>query len=301
MRRRRAALAGDRDQAAEQERDDDADDAGDRRACQNEMPKPSDERAVGEPEDARRWRRTTARTARAGVPLRSASAMTLMPLGSIDAAVAVAAGTGSAGTWSVSDTRRWSRSRPQPATYSSVAAVTGGGAGCRVEVASSSRSAAIQTRQAPSMCTPTSTDRQVGEVLHEPDQRPGPSSTASSRRRPAPPAGGAGRTGQQRDADGQPDQQHHQVGVQLGDRGRVEPDPVGGALVAGVRTAAGDHGADHEHRRGDRADRPASQLARRARHSGRRGPSPSRAPQQQATARTTIASDTRKWRATIQG
>ena len=49
--RRRAALAGDRDQAAEQERDDDPDDAGDDRLPEGDA-EAEQERAVGQAEDA---------------------------------------------------------------------------------------------------------------------------------------------------------------------------------------------------------------------------------------------------------
>src|SRR6185312_14736567 len=104
----------------------------------------------------------------------------------------VPAGPGPAGTWSVSDTRRWSRRPPQRATYCSVTAVTGpvAGAGSRVEVASSSRSAAIQTRQAPSRWKPTSSTGRPVKYCTNPI-RPWASSTTSSTAAALLAAGGA--------------------------------------------------------------------------------------------------------------
>ena len=78
-RRRRAALAGQRDEAAEQEREDDADDPGEqrpaRRRCRSRA---RTRRSSGR--GSRRSPPNHGQNSSAGRPLRSSSAMTLMPL-----------------------------------------------------------------------------------------------------------------------------------------------------------------------------------------------------------------------------
>lgn len=63
---------------------------------------------------------------------------------------------------------------------------------------------------------------------------------------------------------GQPDQQHDDVGVQLADEGRVQTGTPG-VRVTRVRAAAGDDGAQDEHRTGD-GDQAADQPAQRRCH-----------------------------------
>ena len=69
------------------------------------------------------------------------------------------------------------------------------------------------------------------------------SSTATARR--ASGVAPTARSGEQQ-ADGQPDEQEHQVGVQLADLQRVQA-VARRVRVAGVRAGAGDHGADVQH------------------------------------------------------
>ena len=99
----------------------------------------------------------------------------------------------------------------------------------------------------------------------------------------------------------QADQQDHQVGVQLGDHcAGLEPGAVG-LLVAGVRAAAGDDGADDQHGRGD-AERRSGRACAAGRGTvappGRR-PRRARASSAYAAAMTPIES--RKWQATTHG
>ena len=86
----------------------------------------------------------------------------------------------------------------------------------------SSHVAVATTSAAPSMWSSTSDDRQVGEVLDEPDRALGEldrrehgGRTAVAGRRRSP------RSANQQ-ADGEPDEQEHQVGVELADLERVE-------------------------------------------------------------------------------
>ena len=168
-----------------------------------------------------------------GAPLRSLSAMTLMPFRSIDAAVAVAVGR-PAGPARRGPARCRTRAdgpaaAPQPATYSSVTAVTpvpAPAAGSRSPAAAAARRSRPGRRRAGGS-RPAITGRPVKYCTNP--ITPWASSTTSStaarpgrrRRRLEPRSHEQGR-------HGQPDQQHHRVGVQLADRLRVE---------AGARTS----------------------------------------------------------------
>ncbi len=85
-------------------------------------------------------------------------------------------------------------------------------------------------------------DGEVGEVLHEPDQ---PLGQLHAEQRP-------GRPGRVHDHQrhGQTDEQEHEVRVQLGEQERVEA-VARDVDIAGVRTGAGDDGAEVEHDPGD--------------------------------------------------
>ena len=119
---------------------------------------------------------------------------------------------------------------------------------------------------------PDDQDRQSGEVLDEADRALGQLDADEDRRRPAQPTRREDEQGH-----GQPDQQHHQVGVQLGDGGRIQSGTAGGR-VPGVRAAAGDHRAGRQYHRGHRDHEP-GQQALRAGHDGLGGRLPGEQPE----------------------
>ena len=95
------------------------------------------------------------------------------------------------------------------------------------------------------MCAPTRTAGRSVKYCTKPI-RPWPSSTATSTS--AARAGPLRADGAEREdsATDEAEQQEDHVGVHLGDRLRVQA-VAGGAVVAGVRAAAGDPGADDQH------------------------------------------------------
>ena len=107
---------------------------------------------------------------------------------------------------------------------------------------------------------------QPGEVLHEPDDALAQLDQQQQRGRAGDPQRRAERAQPEPHRQGQPDEPEDGVGVQLGDRLRVEA-RAGGLGVAGVRPAAGDDGAEHEHGGGHGGDQDPGGADR-----GRRGP-----------------------------
>ena len=83
-------------------------------------------------------------------------------------------------------------------------------------------------------------DRQVGGVLDEADQRLDDDHAQQHLQRPRHPVG---RADGEEEADGQAEEQEHGVGVQLAHVARVQT-VAGDVDVAGVRTRAGDDGAE---------------------------------------------------------
>src|SRR6185312_15934511 len=96
-------------------------------------------------------------------------------------------------------------------------------------------------------------DRQAGEVLDVADDALRQLDDQEVAGRPADPAGRVGRVERDEQGDGQPDQQEDDIGVQLADQLRVEPDAAR-LRVAAVGPAPGDHGADGQHGSGDNGD-----------------------------------------------
>ena len=82
---------------------------------------------------------------------------------------------------------------------------------------------------------------------------------------------------------GQADQQEDQVGVGLGDGRRVQAVALG-VRVAGVRAAAGDDHAEHDHRGADQGGQPGQLAQRRGAPATPARPSPSPARRQSAYA-----------------
>ena len=110
-------------------------------------------------------------------------------------------------------------------------------------------------RAGPDQVQPDQQDRQVGEVLHEPDQPLSEQHAEQHAHRARGPAGRPqGEPEGQRDAD----QQEDQVGVELAQRLRVQP-VAAGRWIAGVGSAAGDDRADGEGR-GHQHEQPGGQA-----------------------------------------
>ena len=136
-------------------------------------------------------------------------------------------------------------------------------------VAQSTDRVAIQTRQAPSMCAPTRSDRQVGEVLHEADQ-PLAQLDREQHRRPRVPRPSARRPRAARTSSATVRPISRNTRSAWTWEMACGSSPLRSAFcVAGVRAAAGDQHADHDHRRADRRGEPGQRPGRaRARSAG---------------------------------
>ena len=154
------------------------------------------------------------------------------------------------------------------------------------------------TSAAPSICSPTR-PREVGEVLREADRALGEFDRPAAIRLRAAPLGRAGGLEREEDADGQPDQQEDEVGVELADAARAQP-VAGGLLVAGVRARPGHNGAERRAPARQPRRSPAQATRRPAGRSARRaGPFRRCGAGRRPTARPSQA--TQQVQATIQG